>query len=340
MPFVAMSLIAMLAVAGLVVDGGSALAARRQVQNAADSAALAGTNALQEYREDNAKPTNSIFLAAQGAAFDNNAESTGFSCLLVLYNVSTGAETGTQPCPETTGGSIPSNAFGVRVATERTEGTFFMRALGSESYTARSDAAANLQKATLGNAPFYVCATYGSETGDSPDAPYGPPDDPSSTRPRLFLDDNLTVNPEAVGYTYDIYGNDIKTPESKSCGNHSSSIRGLVDDGTYQMPGWWETKTGNKTGPTNVTLAGGCNAGNTQTKDIPVPCDVALPLCTHGTGGSSSFTAYCVAVGRFRIIKAENHDVDAVFLGKGTVLSGFGNGIPTEADPVVIHLSE
>jgi Flp pilus assembly protein TadG len=336
MPFVAISLIALLAIAGLVVDGGNALAARRQVQNAADSAALAGTNALQEYREDTTKPVNSIYLAAQGAASDNNADSTGFTCLLVLYNASTGAETGTQACPQSSG-SIPSNAYGVRVTTQRTEGTFFMRALGSDNYTARTDAAANLQKASIGNGPFFVCGTYGDIDG-----PWGDPDETDEERPRILLADNITVNPNAIGYRYDIYGNDIKTPESRSCGNTSSSIRGLVDTGAgpFDLPGWWETKTGNKTGPTNVTLAGGCNSGDTNTKDIPVPCDVVLPLCTHGTGHSSSFTPYCVAAGRFRIVVAENHNVDAVFLGKGTVLSGFGNGIPTAADPVVIHLSE
>ncbi len=43
---VAMALTALVAMAGLVIDGGMALANRRQVQNAADAAALAGTRVL------------------------------------------------------------------------------------------------------------------------------------------------------------------------------------------------------------------------------------------------------------------------------------------------------
>ena len=43
---VALALTTLVAMAGLVIDGGMALANRRQVQNAADSAALAGTRVL------------------------------------------------------------------------------------------------------------------------------------------------------------------------------------------------------------------------------------------------------------------------------------------------------
>ena len=44
----AVSLVALLGLTGLVVDGGRAYADRRAVQNAADAAALAGAGALNE----------------------------------------------------------------------------------------------------------------------------------------------------------------------------------------------------------------------------------------------------------------------------------------------------
>jgi Flp pilus assembly protein TadG len=340
MVFVAVSMLALLAVAGLVVDGGNAYAARRQMQNAADAGALAGANALQEYKESTSgdfggtipdKPTNSIWLAARGAAVGNNAEQSNFTCVLVLYDTATGSENGAQACPQNTE-TIPSNAFGVRVTTERSEGTFFMRALGTSSYTARSGAAANLQRASVGNAPFLVCA---NAPGHSPASPL------------LLIPGGditqATINPAAIGDEYDIWGNAIKNG-GKDCGNPSSSFRGLVDPdgGPYEMPGWWETLTGNKNGQVLPNIANGCGVSDIKNIEnvVDLNCEFGLPLCTHGQGNASKFEAWCVAIGRFRVSHVQNHDLKAIFVGGGTVLSGAGGGIPAPADAVVIHLSE
>jgi Flp pilus assembly protein TadG len=45
---ISLSLTAVMATGGVIVDGGNAFAQRRQMQNAADSAALAGARALDK----------------------------------------------------------------------------------------------------------------------------------------------------------------------------------------------------------------------------------------------------------------------------------------------------
>ena len=46
----ALSLTALMIIAALVLDGGQGYSERRQMQNAADAAAMAGTRALDQYR--------------------------------------------------------------------------------------------------------------------------------------------------------------------------------------------------------------------------------------------------------------------------------------------------
>ena len=56
---VALGLTVLIAMAGLIIDGGMALSNRRQVQNAADAASLAGTRVLGldlKWRADNRPP--------------------------------------------------------------------------------------------------------------------------------------------------------------------------------------------------------------------------------------------------------------------------------------------
>jgi Flp pilus assembly protein TadG len=329
MIFVAVTLLGMLAVAGLVIDGGSAYAERRQMQNAADASALAGANELQRYRSGATGSTSDdVYAVAAARAIANGAGSgTKFTCQLVLYNLATGAELGTQACPTTSAVSLPANALGVRVRATSQSKTSFMGAVGVKSFRSNGTATANLERAAVSAAPFLICANA-----------------PGQPAPLLILPDAnpdaATVNPAAIGLEYDIWGNAIKLG-GKDCGNPSSSFRGLLDPAgvPYAMPGWWDTYTGNKNGQVGPTTAGGCGLSDiSNASSISVGCELALPLCTNGQGNASSFAAYCVRVGRFRVTHASNHDVKGVFIGGGVVLSGAGHGLPTAADAVVIHL--
>lgn len=141
---VAVALTILVAMAGLIIDGGLALTNRRQVQNAADAAALAGTRVLSldiKWRATGSDPATRPFANADAAVCDaiNNA---------LAYNENGAQEIGQIACsapggsPEAVyvnfartqqsnvGGGIPIWAAGVRVTPTGTSDTLLMRVVG------------------------------------------------------------------------------------------------------------------------------------------------------------------------------------------------------------------
>ena len=141
---VAIGLTAIVAMVGLVIDGGLAFTNRRQVQNAADAAALAGTRVLSldiRWRATGADPATKPFANADAAVCDavNNA---------LAYNENTGQEIAPINCsapggspdavyvnfPRTqqsnVGAGIPIWAAGVRVNATGSSDTLLMRVVG------------------------------------------------------------------------------------------------------------------------------------------------------------------------------------------------------------------
>jgi hypothetical protein len=326
---VAISLIALMSVTGLVVDGGNAYSQRRQMQNAADASALAGANALERYRTTAPKPAvSTVWTAAKTNAVDNGAEDTTFTCDLVRLSPS-GTELGSVTCPTSGAGSIPADASMVRVGVSKFHKTMFMQAVGGSGFTAVGHAAASLQKASILSAPFMVCANASGHPA-----------------PLLIVNstniDLSTINPAAVGMEYEIWGNPIKSA-GRDCGNPSSSFRGLIDNdqGPFGMPGWWAADQGNKGGQVGPSLATGCSVDGSNVKNLPVGCELALPLCLVGNGQpGNAFEMYCVSAGRFKVTAAGNNSLEAIFLGGGVALGGGGRGVATDQDVVVIKLTE
>lgn len=329
--FLAVSLVGLMGIVGVIIDGSNAYAQRRQMQNAADTSATAGTNALQQFRqgESTAERIRVEALAAAGA---NGAKTdTSFVCELVRLD-SSGTEIGTVACPTTSAGTVPGDAFGVRITTQSDHLTSFIRVVGVEAFSARASAAALLRKGFPSVAPFMVCANAAGHPV-----------------PLLIITDPLTpedatINPAAVGEEFVIYGNDVRDA-GRDCGNPSSSFRGLVDLdlAPFDVPGWWEADQGNKGGDLLPNLAGGCGMETgTKIKDTPVGCEFALPLCTNGNEKpGNAFEMYCVSMGRFRITANDSpQSIEAEFLGGGIATGGPGGGVPTDEDFVVIKLSE
>jgi len=332
MIFVAICLVGLMALTGLVIDGGNAFAQRRQMQNAADAAALAGANALQRARQGAPGATpDQVLRDARDAAVDNGADPAAFRCSLVRTSAG-GTEVGTAPCPASPSPALPDDAAGVRVQVQSDHVTAFMRVVGHDQFTAAASAAALLRRASVGAAPFMVCANAAGHPV-----------------PLLIVDDPLdpesaVVNSAAIGQEYVIYGNDIRDG-GRDCGNPANQFRGLVDlsKGPFEIPGWWEADQGNKGGHMLPNIAGGCGMDNAdKIKDTPVGCEFALPLCLYGNDRpGNAFQAYCVAAGRFRITKNETpHRLVATVLGGGVVPDGPGSGIAGPGDVAVIKLSE
>lgn len=312
---------AILGIAGLALDGGRAYGERRQMQNAADSAAMAGTRQLDQYLTGQTADAGLIKDAVEDTAGKNGADAATVTCQLVRFD-----RTVIGPCPTGATMDVAAEAVaaGVLVTTSSTLDTYFMRVLGSSSFTADGDATAQIGRpGGTYIAPFLVCAT---APGHVPPILL-----PDATGPEGF-----SINPAAIGQTYDIYGNEIKD-DGKDCGNDSASFRGNVcadknkcDLPSYSIPGEWDADTGNANGPTTRLV----NSGDACSPDFTVGCVVILPLCPRGNGQTGAgFAMFCSDLGLFEIASVDsnpNAGIDATFLGRAAINSG---GIVGPADP-------
>ena len=117
--FLAIALVGLIALAGLVLDGGRAYGERRQMQNAADAASMAATRQLDRYVTDQSSDARTILAAARDTAEKNGAERASVTCRLVRFDRSV-----IGPCP--TGATMPQAtkdaAAGVVVTTDADPG--------------------------------------------------------------------------------------------------------------------------------------------------------------------------------------------------------------------------
>lgn len=132
---VVLALVALLALVGLAVDGGRQYTARRQAQNAADSASLAGTHKLAQ-KIGTCPPNTSITDADVTQAVIAMVRANGLNP--ILPGSTNGDTTITANYVDANGntlqglgyGSIPANAVGVKVELTYNQPTTFLRAIG------------------------------------------------------------------------------------------------------------------------------------------------------------------------------------------------------------------
>src|SRR3954469_4464092 len=131
LPVIVLMLTVILGGTAMVVDGGNAMAQQRGTQNSADSAALAGATIIAQKMGGQSK-TDSDVLSAVTDAFTRNG-----SVLATSYYVNyTDSIVGTVG----RGGSIPSEAGGVRAVGNRTFDTFLAGILGMSTFTSGAEA--------------------------------------------------------------------------------------------------------------------------------------------------------------------------------------------------------
>jgi hypothetical protein len=129
--------------AGLVIDGGYALAQRRGSQNASDFAALAGARVIAEWVGGDA--TNGTDANVQ-AAITNSIQANGGAPITFgspngpVYITSNGSPNGF--VGTIGGGVIPAGTVGVSVTTSRSWNPFFLGVIGVSNWTASATATA------------------------------------------------------------------------------------------------------------------------------------------------------------------------------------------------------
>jgi hypothetical protein len=167
---VALMLTVLVVVTALAIDGGRAYANRRQMQNAADLAAIAGTRYLAEHLHDDV-PTSASGLVdvVRQQATSNQSEVAQLQCWVVDVDGNPlSLDGGPQPtdiCAEpatpwsTFGvGSSPRGA-GVQVSAARTQEAFLGKVVEIDALRASATARATAQPlvATSGETPFVIC---------------------------------------------------------------------------------------------------------------------------------------------------------------------------------------
>jgi hypothetical protein len=118
----ALALVAIVAMVGLVIDGGTAFAQQRVAQNGADGTATAGALVIAE-KLGGASRTG----AQVKSAIDAVAASNGLGSVTAEYTDDFGDPIGQAVDPN---GAIPDGARGVRVQGSRTVDTTFARVIG------------------------------------------------------------------------------------------------------------------------------------------------------------------------------------------------------------------
>lgn len=148
---VVLGLIAMIAMLGLIIDGGYAFAQQRGSQNGADSSATAGALVIAQnlpFRplgQAGPKTDTDVSAAVSSAASGNkistyNAYYTNLAGSLI--NAAGAAVGSTASAAKVGGGTLPIAAWGVQVDANKTFDTFFARAVGINSMTSTTTAVA------------------------------------------------------------------------------------------------------------------------------------------------------------------------------------------------------
>lgn len=317
--FFALALTGILAVAALVLGGSVGYEAARNGQTAADAAALAGTSALQNHKQDwIVTPADAVLEEVATAVEDNGATLEDCDLVDAEYAI-TGAESDViAPCDRLP--FLPDSAFqrtaGVRVTVSDTRDVPFAAFVSRDQITSRSTAAATIQPVARGKSPFMVCTDPAAVGHPAPALI------PDATAPHGYA-----VNSAAVGKLYVLWGNQMKNL-GRDCGNPDSAWRGLVElpaDG-YPLPSteattgrpdanWWAGDEGNKVGllTNGVAGANACTfAANSDPDDIELGCFIAVPLCPRGNADASDFRLFCVRMGLFQITHIGEATIDTV----------------------------
>jgi Flp pilus assembly protein TadG len=313
----AMSLLSLLGLTGLVLDGSRAYADHRATQNAADAAALAGTGALNQILFANAGQEAAVNDAVVASLAANQVNGTP-DCRLVDQ---TGADLGA--CPTTnTGNGLPVAVAGVSVRARDSQNGTFIKALGISGFSASASATAQIEALRSGSSPFMICGLDAAHHGFDP--------------PLLVASgSSWVINPAAIGQSYALHG-----PSVPDCGAGSNSFKGLTDGGTdVPVPGWWQADTGVHAGPVRNVVARGDACTTTDGFDNWTGCTIVVPICADGQGSGNSTELYCVRFGLFRVSQSHQNAHEAVFLGAAVVRDGQGGPKPVANEARLIKLS-
>ncbi len=321
---VAVSMVAMISVIGVVVDGSNAYSQRRQMQNAADSAALAGARALDRMAVGGEAAVWTAVLAS--------AVSNGALASLVQCHLTDEVLTVVTACPITNTSqavALKAQVTAVQVTVGSVTNTSFIRVVGTKNFTAHANATAQIEGLRSGNSPFVLCGTGDTDPrslGDGQDVPIIMPDN------SMNYGQYAPAIPSAIGQTYE-----LQDPTTIGCGQ-GNAFKGLSENATtsYPTPGVWDLLNGDHGINVSKSVIGGNNA---CTNGVVNGCVLAIPLC-HAATPPVAFELYCERFGAFQIVDTGGSSrLGGILLGNVIATGGQGGGKPQDGELRVIKLS-
>ncbi|HEX9738127.1 MAG TPA: Tad domain-containing protein [Candidatus Limnocylindria bacterium] len=283
---VAMGMVAIVAMVGLVIDGGYAWVRQRDTQNGADAVAKAGTIVVQYYLAGDSSAPNDydVACAAAAAAASNgvdidSAEYVWVDSLGAVHTFDPAVAVGT--CTVDLGVAIPTSAQGVKAQTSETFETFLMPVIGVPQLTAIADAIAVVGESDVvygGALPVTFPETSSTCDRVSPvDFTIRPDDEVAPWEFYEIIDEadadgtNLAIvplcdiAPGSVGWLDWDCGQNLQQSVADPC------------DVTIPIPAWVQTQTGNVNALEDElnTYAGPASEVGTATSDDSV---LALPI--------------------------------------------------------------
>jgi hypothetical protein len=285
-----MSLVVMLAASAFALDMGQAYTSRRQMQNAADAAAMAGSRALLKTRNPTTgaylDPSNTVWTAVRDTATDNKADVAQVTCSVLRQD-----QTVIAPCTPSTGWILGSPA-GVKVTAGVTNKTAFAKVINKSTLTAAAKASALLKPLiSAKGAPFIVCGlgdhTLSKVTWTAD------PLNPDLTSLPINVLVNGTLNPLAVGHVYAIQGSGSTIA---TCATEAAFDGKSANGSTSITLPSWQTGTNGNGNDSGVydTVAGAVACIPPNFTD----CDLVLPIADAGAPG---YQLHVVAFGVFHV---------------------------------------
>ena len=280
---VALGLVTIVAMVGLVIDGGRAWTRQRDTQNGADAVAKAGTVVVQHYLAGLDTPTPNDFdvaCAAEAAAASNGVDIEAAEYVDAFGNPLLPIPMAVGTCITDGGAVIPAGAQGVKAHTSETFETLLMKVIGVNQLTAEADAIAVVaEQISIAGGALPVTFPEQGTICDSTDLPFTiQPDDLDGTwEPYEILLSEAAASPAnlAIVPLCDIAPGSVGWLDW-GCGQNLASSITSPCEVFIPIPAWVQTQTGNVN-----SLEDEINAYAGLTVGVAEPNDFVLALPVH-----------------------------------------------------------
>ena len=294
---VAMGLVAIVAMVGLVIDGGYAWSQQRNNQNGADAVAKAGTVVVQHFLAGIDSPAPNDFdvaCAVQAAAAANGVVVTEAQYVDFQGDPLTPNPVMVGSCSAGLGTSIPTGAQGVRAETSQTFDTFLMRVVGQNQLTTEADAIAVVGQLTaLGGAlpvtfpeTGTVCDDFEPtfeirvDDGDGTWEPFEIIDEANANASNLAIVPLCPTAPGSVGWLDFGCGQNLKAAIENPC------------EVFIPIPAWVQTQTGNVNSlEAEINAYAGSQVGVAETADSVLAIPIHDFTCRNNLADPQPTTA-------------------------------------------------